>query len=383
MFLAPPLGDQPHRCTVSAASKSSSLPQDGRHSAAVQVGGDGLFQEAVNGLIQLRARSEGPASEQAAALRLGHIPAGSTDAVAYSIHGTRDVTTAALHIVTGDRLAPRSWALWRCTCFAEHTELLCLMDCVDPELGNGMHACSTACPRPGHAASMLHSPTCVPVDAGAADTSRLGVSRGSSGVYVPYCRARACQQPWGHHMQRAAAVSAGSLRHAPGTPEIPWMALSARQLARQSLTLTLPCALRLSSRGSAGVAAAVTLLTMPAMDWAWADTWVLSRLRMDVMRVDSADGDHRFAMCTACYGYMGDLMATSERLRWLGPSRYNLAGRPCCACFDVSLCVGLLVAGLRWGTDVLLLSDSRVPLCSSSSSLVPQSCWCCTRSSTA
>ena len=48
---------------------------------------------------------------------------------------------------------------------------------------------------------------------------------------------------------------------------------------------------------------------------------------MDVMRVDSAAGDHRFAMCTACYGYMGDLMATSERLRWLGPSRYNLAGR--------------------------------------------------------
>ena len=71
----------------------------------IQVGGDGLFQEAVNGLVQLRARSqkEGPAGQQAAALRLGHIPAGSTDAVAYSIHGTRDVTTAALHIVTGDR----------------------------------------------------------------------------------------------------------------------------------------------------------------------------------------------------------------------------------------------------------------------------------------
>ena len=47
---------------------------------------------------------------------------------------------------------------------------------------------------------------------------------------------------------------------------------------------------------------------------------------MDVMRVDSADSQHRYAMCTACYGYMGDLMATSERLRWLGPSRYNLAG---------------------------------------------------------
>ena len=47
---------------------------------------------------------------------------------------------------------------------------------------------------------------------------------------------------------------------------------------------------------------------------------------MDIMRVDTKDGHHRFAMCTACYGYMGDLMHTSEGLRWLGPSRYNLAG---------------------------------------------------------
>ena len=50
---------------------------------------------------------------------------------------------------------------------------------------------------------------------------------------------------------------------------------------------------------------------------------------MDVMRVDTRDGHHRYAMCTACYGYMGDLMHTSEGLRWLGPSRYNLAGAHC------------------------------------------------------
>ena len=73
----------------------------------MQVGGDGLFQEAVNGLVQLRASCQGRAAEQAAALRLGHIPAGSTDAVAFSIHGTRDATTAALHIVTGDRCTTR------------------------------------------------------------------------------------------------------------------------------------------------------------------------------------------------------------------------------------------------------------------------------------
>ena len=35
-------------------------------------------------------------------LRIGVIPGGSTDALAYSLHGARDVVTAALHIVVGD-----------------------------------------------------------------------------------------------------------------------------------------------------------------------------------------------------------------------------------------------------------------------------------------
>ena len=39
----------------------------------------------------------------AASMRLGHIPAGSTDAVAYSLNGTRSQQTAALHIAIGDR----------------------------------------------------------------------------------------------------------------------------------------------------------------------------------------------------------------------------------------------------------------------------------------
>ena len=47
---------------------------------------------------------------------------------------------------------------------------------------------------------------------------------------------------------------------------------------------------------------------------------------MDVMRVDTADGKHRFSICVASYGYMGDLMRTSEKLRWMGPPRYNTAG---------------------------------------------------------
>ena len=50
------------------------------------------------------------------------------------------------------------------------------------------------------------------------------------------------------------------------------------------------------------------------------------RTALDVMRVDTDDGAHRFAACVGSYGYMGDLMALSERLRWLGPARYGLAG---------------------------------------------------------
>ncbi len=44
------------------------------------------------------------------------------------------------------------------------------------------------------------------------------------------------------------------------------------------------------------------------------------------MRVDMSSGAHRYAVCVASYGYMGDLMRTSERLRFLGPARYGLAG---------------------------------------------------------
>lgn len=56
----------------------------------------------MNGLLSLRAQGSDMAAV-AARMRLGHIPAGSTDAVAYSINGTRSQLTAALHIALGDR----------------------------------------------------------------------------------------------------------------------------------------------------------------------------------------------------------------------------------------------------------------------------------------
>ena len=49
----------------------------------VAIGGDGVFQECIMGLIAARARG-GAHAAAAARIRVGHIPGGSTDAVAYS-----------------------------------------------------------------------------------------------------------------------------------------------------------------------------------------------------------------------------------------------------------------------------------------------------------
>ena len=64
----------------------------------VVVGGDGLFQEVMNGLLE---RPEGPERQ----LRIGHVPAGSTDAVAWSVNGSRCPVSAALRIILGDRMS--------------------------------------------------------------------------------------------------------------------------------------------------------------------------------------------------------------------------------------------------------------------------------------
>ena len=69
----------------------------------MQVGGDGLFQEVLDGIAALRCSEDERRAAAAAQLRLGHIPGGSTDAAAYSMHGTRSAATAALHAALGDR----------------------------------------------------------------------------------------------------------------------------------------------------------------------------------------------------------------------------------------------------------------------------------------
>ena len=49
------------------------------------------------------------------------------------------------------------------------------------------------------------------------------------------------------------------------------------------------------------------------------------RTSLDVLRVD-LPASTVYSTCIAAWGFMGDVMATSERLRWLGPLRYDLVG---------------------------------------------------------
>ncbi|XP_021364917.1 ceramide kinase-like [Mizuhopecten yessoensis] len=80
-----------------------------RVDGVICVGGDGMFAELFNGLIDRKNRELGlpqckdqvPASTD---LRIGIIPAGSTDAVVYTTIGTNDPVTSALHIIVGDSI---------------------------------------------------------------------------------------------------------------------------------------------------------------------------------------------------------------------------------------------------------------------------------------
>eukprot|EP00070_Physeter_catodon_P039634 XP_028346528.1 ceramide kinase isoform X3 [Physeter catodon] len=82
-----------------------------KYDGIVCVGGDGMFSEVLHGLLGRTQRDAGVDQDQPRAalvpspLRIGVIPAGSTDCVCYSTVGTSDAETSALHIVVGDSLS--------------------------------------------------------------------------------------------------------------------------------------------------------------------------------------------------------------------------------------------------------------------------------------
>ncbi|XP_037623466.1 ceramide kinase-like [Sebastes umbrosus] len=74
----------------------------------VCVGGDGMFSEVIHGLIW-RTQIDGGVDQNCpdeallpCSLRIGIIPAGSTDCICFATVGTNDPVTSALHIIVGD-----------------------------------------------------------------------------------------------------------------------------------------------------------------------------------------------------------------------------------------------------------------------------------------
>ncbi|XP_073456489.1 ceramide kinase-like isoform X2 [Aquarana catesbeiana] len=74
----------------------------------VCVGGDGMFSELLHGLVRRTQTDSGICEEKEGAkltpctLRIGIIPAGSTDCVCFATMGINDPVTSALHIIIGD-----------------------------------------------------------------------------------------------------------------------------------------------------------------------------------------------------------------------------------------------------------------------------------------
>ncbi|XP_059894312.1 ceramide kinase [Gadus macrocephalus] len=79
-----------------------------KYDGVVCVGGDGMFSEVLHGLVSGTQANHGVDQDLPDArlvpcsLRIGIIPAGSTDCVCYSTTGTNDPVTSALHIILGD-----------------------------------------------------------------------------------------------------------------------------------------------------------------------------------------------------------------------------------------------------------------------------------------
>lgn len=79
-----------------------------KYDGVVCVGGDGMFSEILHGLVS-RTQTDHDVDENQpdtelvpCSLRIGIIPAGSTDCICFATVGTNDPVTSALHIIVGD-----------------------------------------------------------------------------------------------------------------------------------------------------------------------------------------------------------------------------------------------------------------------------------------
>lgn len=79
-----------------------------KYDGVVCVGGDGMFSEIMHGLVS-RTQRDASVDENSTeetlipcGLRIGIIPAGSTDCICYTTVGSNDPVTSALHMVVGD-----------------------------------------------------------------------------------------------------------------------------------------------------------------------------------------------------------------------------------------------------------------------------------------
>nr|XP_046235181.1 ceramide kinase [Scatophagus argus] len=79
-----------------------------KYDGVVCVGGDGMFSEILHGLVTRTQTDNGVDQNQPdvelvpCSLRIGIIPAGSTDCICFATVGTNDPVTSALHIIVGD-----------------------------------------------------------------------------------------------------------------------------------------------------------------------------------------------------------------------------------------------------------------------------------------
>ncbi|XP_078138205.1 ceramide kinase [Centroberyx gerrardi] len=79
-----------------------------KYDGVVCVGGDGMFSEILHGLVARTQTDHGVDQNRPntdlvpSSLRIGIIPAGSTDCICFATVGTNDPVTSALHIIVGD-----------------------------------------------------------------------------------------------------------------------------------------------------------------------------------------------------------------------------------------------------------------------------------------